>query len=582
MKTKAIPYTLLFLLALILAPVAFPDAAPAFSLRIIHVNDTHSHLEPMELKVDLAGQPIYVTVGGYARLDQAVQAWRKEQPQSLFLHAGDAVQGTLYYNQFLGAADMDLLNQMGLDAMVVGNHEFDRGLPFLLNMTQSARFPFLLANLNPSQLNPEQKTMFRPWLIREINGRKVGVIGLAPPEIPQISSPGRPLDFGDPTDVAKKAVADLTGQGVDIIIALTHLGLLRDMELARDVPGLDVIVGGHSHTLTGDLSGLGIKTEAPYPVVVKNGDQPPVYVVTAWEWGKTMGRLDLEFDAAGRATKADGAAVILAGDRFQKKGADGRKVDVSAAERENILAALKGAGSVQIVGESPAILEKLAQYRPGVDKLRNQVVARVEKDLFHIRQPGTHPASGRVLAQGSETAPLAADSMFWKLRTVEKDAAASVVLAVQNGGGVRTDLGQGDLTVAEVIEMLPFNNTLVVLTLTGDQIRAAVNHGLTRKEGSFPYLAGCRAAARKKGDGWELMSLDVKEGSGGWTPLKDDGRYRVVTNSFLASGGDGYTMFKEAAEKTDTGFIDADAFVEYAQAQGILKPLAEPALTFQP
>ena len=555
-------------LAVAAARVTEKAEPPAFfTLNVVHVNDTHSHLDPTEDSLYFDGVQTYLEMGGYARLATEAATVRAANPNTLVLHAGDAVQGTLYFTQYDGVADLDLLNRIGFDAMAVGNHEFDRGPGFLAGFIDGADFPLLGANIDASA-DPNLNGKIAPYAIETLNGEKIGIIGLITPETRNISSPGDNIVFLDQAAAARNAIADLEARGVDKIIVLSHMSFELDKALAQTVEGIDIIVGGHSHTLLGDMEDLGKSTAGDYPVEIEGPNGDTIYIVHSWEWAKAVGSFEARFDGHGRVIAFDGAAALLVGDEFRRKDADGDKVAVDAAAKDAILAAIAAHPAVKVVAEDADLLAALAPYAEGIDDLQTEVIAAVSEDLLHIREPGQH-TSGADLSGGSLIAPIVSEGMLWKANDVGLDAD----MAFQNAGGVRIDIPQGDLTVGTAYELLPFGNTMVALDLTGAEIRAALENGVERSSGAWPYVAGARYTVDvSRPEGQKIVSVEIMM-NGAWVALDETAVYRIVTNSYIASGGDGYGMLADAAGyRYDTGFVDAEVFMAYAEHLGTLTP----------
>lgn len=254
---------LLFFLSFLLLPTPLLWSAEAVKLRILHVNDFHGFAEPYKP----AGSK--VLMGGIAHLAEEAARLRKEAP-TLFLAAGDMLQGNPWANLFQGRSVVEVMNQMGFSAMVLGNHEFDFGLEVLKERMKEARFPILGANV---QGIPEVK----PYIVEEIAGLRLAVIGLVTEETPITTHPNnvQGLTFSPPVDRCRELLREIGGQA-DVIIVLSHLGLPADLRLAEAVEGIQVIVGGHSHT----------RIEKPMT-------NKETLIVQAWEHGKVLGVLDL-------------------------------------------------------------------------------------------------------------------------------------------------------------------------------------------------------------------------------------------------------------------------------------------------
>ena len=557
-------------LALAVLAIALAGAdAPArgLDLAILHVNDSHSYLDATPLALSIDGRKTYARTGGWARLKTAVDTVRAQGDPVLLLHAGDAVQGDLYFLRYGGQPEMELLDSLGFDALVPGNHEFDKGAPFLATMLGHTRVPVVAANVD-AQGVPSLAARLRPDLVVERGGRRIGIVGLAPPNARRISSPGPGVEFSDAQPAARARVAALRARGVDIIILLTHLGLARDLELAAAVPGVDVVVGGHSHTLLGDesaLAALGLHPAGPYPIEVRGPEGDTVLVVSAWKWGRVLGRLDAHFDDQGRITSYQGRPALLLADDLRRKNAQGDKLPLQGQERGQALSTLAANPAATVLPPAPDVEALLAPLRDGLKAMREDVIATAVDDLPHVLVPG-ESASGRVLPGGSLVAPLVCQAMLHKLRST--GLGADVFL--QNAGGVRTGLQQGPVSVGAAYAMLPFANSIILLEATGAQLRQALEHGLTQGGGAFPYLAGARYEVDMTPPAGHRLAQVELSTANGWSPLDDNRTYHLATNAFLAHGGDDYTMLRDIPTRTDTGFVDTLAFIEWLKSHPTL------------
>ena len=521
---KRLRLLVLLLAAVLLAGTAFGQS---YTLTIIHTNDTHARLEPVTLT--LGGKR--VEVGGVARRVTLFDMLRARETNPLFLDAGDVFQGTLYFNQFLGLADRYFMHRMGYAAMTLGNHEFDLGPDPLAAFLDGARFRVLGANADTSA-EPSLMGRLTPWTIVEIGGQRVGIFGLVTPDTAFIANPGPTVRFTDPVEAARRAVRELSARGIDKIIALTHQGFPEDLELARQVDGIDVIVGGHSHTLLGTFPYPELRPQGEYPTLVRRPDGRQTLVVQAWEWGKVVGRLQVTFDAQGHVTAWAGNPILVT-------------PDIPADTR---------AGDLIYALAAP------------VRQLRAQRVAETVTTLDGER--------ATVRQREGNLANFIADGMRWKA------AAAGVEIALQNGGGIRASIPAGPVTVGQTLEVLPFGNTLVVLDLTGGEILTALEHSAASWErvagGFLSGVSGLRYGidlARPAGS--RIVEVEVWRDNR-WHPLDPRENYRVVTNSFLAAGGDGYAVLAGArGYRVDTGFSDAEAFLEYARQIGRIEAPVE-------
>ncbi len=511
----------LFLVALGLAiaiPVLGQQAAP-FSLRVLHTNDHHARIDPVKV-----GDR---TLGGVARRSTLIKQIRAENAVSkqplLLLDAGDIFQGTLYFNEYLGMADLDFYNDMGYDASAIGNHEFDRGQEPLLNFVKAANFPMLAANIK-IDLRSSLVGRIMLWTVKEFDGEKIGIFGLTTEDTPTISSPGEGMEFTDSIAAAKAAVSHLSSLGVNKIIALTHVGFEVDQALAKQVDGIDLIIGGHSHTPVGNIPG----TVAPYPLVMKTPNGEPVLVTTDWEWGKFLGDMNLVFDSKGKLISWAG-----------------KPIPVEAP-----------------IVPDPETLAKAAKYAEPFQAALQKVVGKTTVNL----QRGNRTAESNI-------GNWITDAMMFKLRSINPQ------IALMNAGGIRTDIPAGDITLGQIQENMPFGNTITVADLTGVQVKAALENSVSQVEsggGRFSQVSGIRFIwdlAKPVGD--RIVDIQVKNSSGAFQKLDPTATYRVLANSFMQNGGDGYTVFTQAQNKRDTGFILTEAVLQYLAANSPISPKVE-------
>jgi 5'-nucleotidase/UDP-sugar diphosphatase len=284
-----------------------------YELTILHTNDNHARVDQYNRNGarcteadDLAG----LCIAGTPRLATKVSEIRSDVDNVLLLDAGDQFQGTLFFNLFKEEILNLTMNYLEYDAMTVGNHEFDDGPATLAAFIDDSDFPIVSANIDASA-DLDLAGLIEPYTTVDKGGETIGIIGLTTPETENISSPGPNIVFNDPLTSLQAAADELTGLGVDKIIALTHQGYDVDVEMAAQVSGVDVIIGGHSHTFTYSPTDP-IKFTPPefpqydplapageYPTVVESLTGEPVLVITAYQWGTFLGRLDVGFDADG-------------------------------------------------------------------------------------------------------------------------------------------------------------------------------------------------------------------------------------------------------------------------------------------
>ncbi len=493
-----------------------------FSLRILHTNDHHAHLEPVKYGDRL--------LGGIARrrtlIDQIRDQSKTNHEPLLLLDAGDIFQGTLYFNQYLGQADLDFYNALAYDAGTIGNHEFDRGQQVLADFIAKAKFPIISANIDVAPESPLYGKI-RPWHVLELKGEKIGIFGLTTPDTAILASVGDGVKFTDPIAAARTSVRALKQQGINKIVALTHIGFEHDLALARKVPDIDIIIGAHSHTPVGNIP----NANYPYPLVEKNGTKEPVLVVTDWEWGKYLGDLSVSFDRAGKLIAWAGKPHAL---------------DASIKSNQEFA-------------------DKLKAYAAPIEALRQKIIGKslAELDGDRIKMRTGETSLGNLIADA----------------ILAKTKGDRVQVALTNAGGIRNGFPLGEITMGNVLEALPFGNTITRVELTGKQLLATLEHGVSlaeKEEGRFPQVAGIRFVWNPKSPaGNRITKVEVVSESGNFQLLNPQSIYRVATTNFLTSGGDGYRDFAEGKNLLDTGYLLSDAIAEYISAKSPLQVKTE-------
>jgi len=503
-------------------PVLLVLAASArpWDLAIAHINDVHSHMDPTELQLVL-DTTLTVRAGGAARLVAALRALRREHPDLLVLHAGDELVGTPWFSLYGGLADAAVLDRMGIDAFVPGNHEFDRGPKALRRFLDSLHVPAVAANLDVSR-DPDLSGRIRPAVVVVRSGHRIGIVGVAQPETPEISQPGPDVRFFHASAV-RKAVDSLHHAGVRTVILLSHAGFDEDKVLAHTIPGIAAVVGGHSHTRMGrNLTEAGLRTGIPYPEEVRTPEGRMVPVVQSWEWGKEMGEIVLHLDDSGRTLGWTASPFLPLSDTISVAGS-ALAPDRSVAARTRLLAT----GAVRFFQPDSLTQALLSRWNGPIDSLRHAVVARLPSAILR-----GNPLLGTLCASA--------------LREAGSPWGSQVGL--QNAGGIRDDLPGGLVSRENVLKVMPFQNTVVVVALTGAQLKGL--RARTRgRDGRRPGWDG----VSEREDG----SLQVRGHLG---VLGDADSVRLATNSYLAAGGDGLEVLEHAdGFRLDTGISDAEA-----------------------
>ncbi len=561
--------------------------AKAGELKIVHINDHHSHLKPDgRMSLNLGGKSTRVKSGGMPSVVAKIKDLQNKNHNLLKLHAGDAVSGSLFFTLFKGEADAALMNEVCFDAFALGNHEFnegDAGLVKFLDFLKSDKCntPVLAANIKPevgvSPLTPNSETdYFQPYTVVQIDGMKIGIVGINIVRKTKLSSsPDETTIFLDEAETAQRMVDELKQTGINHIILLTHYGYQNEMELASKIDGVDVIIGGDSHTLLGDFDALGLNSSGPYPTVVHGVDGNTVCVATAWQYSQIVGELDISFNDKGEVQSCRGVPHLMLGDSFKRKNADGERVEVGGAAREAIYAQINADPKLSIVKEDVDAAALLASFNVKVEEMRSVKIGDVTENLCLSRIPGDKRSK---ICSPEDTARNGSDISMLVAHAFREMAKASDI-AIQNGGGVRTDISKGTLTMGDAYKLLPFANTLVEMEMTGAEIKTvleeAVDYALQPdgSTGAYPYAAGLRWHIKVAASlGQRLRQMEFKgRNDGSWAPLDMDKTYRLVTNNYIAAGRDGYLTFKtvkNGGRYTDTYLDYTQSFVDYVQERG--------------
>ncbi len=476
-----------------------------YTLNILHINDQHSRIEAInkyDSTCSTEEESKNECFGGIARvkakIDERRAALSKDSGNVIVLDAGDEFQGSLFYTTYKGDDTAEFMNQMGFDAMALGNHEFDDTPVTLAKFLDKVKFPVISSNVEAAPDSPIAGK-FKPYLIKEIGGQKIGIISALTADTAEISSPGPTVKFADEVETLKKLVDTLKGEGVNKIIALNHYGYLRDKELAAKVDGIDVIVGGHSHTL---LSNTDPEAIGPYPTLVKSPSGRDVPIVQAKSYSKYLGELKVTFDDEGNVTRSEGAPILL---------------DSS-------------------VTPDPAFAARIKELAKPIEELK----ARKVGESSGVIEAAREVCRVKECSMGD----LAADAML------ERVKGQGVTIAIINGGGLRASIDAGDVTMGEVLTVLPFQNTLATFQLRGSDVVAALENGVSQIDqgaGRFPQVAGLKYTFDvSKPVGSRISDVQVMQGDS-WRPIDTGATYGVVSNNYMRAGGDGYKVFSTNA-----------------------------------
>ena len=439
------------------------------TISIVHVNDTHGRIEENEKNGEL----------GFAKLKTYFDN-RNSNNNALLLNAGDVVHGTTFATISRGDSVIDVMNQMGFDAMTAGNHDFNYGYQRLVELNNRANFPILASNV----INQDGSHIIDSDKIIEIDGVKIGIFGLATEETKTKSSPANTegLTFANSVETAQNEVNNLRNQGAQIIICLSHLGEDKESKetstmIAENVEGIDLIIDGHSHT------------ELQNGRYVGN-----TLIAQAKAHGYFIGDVTLLLDK------------------------DNKIVSKSAS--------LKPYARMKHLYANKETLAQIEAVSNEYKKVLDQNVGQTSVDLEGARN--------MVRTRETNLGNYITDAMI---------KATSADVAITNGGGIRDSISAGNITKGDVLTVFPFTNFAVTLEVPGSVIKEALEHGLTdapNSAGKFPQIGGMMVkydSTRQAGDRVTEITIAGEA-------IDPNKNYNLVTNDFMSIGGDGYEMFK--------------------------------------
>ncbi|PSU34794.1 bifunctional metallophosphatase/5'-nucleotidase [Photobacterium lutimaris] len=565
----------------------------SFTLTVAHINDTHSNFDPVKSSFKANDTLVYNEFGGFPRLQTMADEYKKaaeDNNQSfLFLHGGDAWQGSAYFKLNEGAMNAELLSRLGLDAMALGNHEFDLTNAKLNQFISDINFPVLAANVDTSN-DPDLKdqTNLKPFVVFAFDGNQktkitdlnnlpadkdiVAVFGIALDDMPNIAPNTGQVEFHNMVESSQATVDILQAKGITNIIALTHIGNAVDVAVASQVNGIDLIVGGHSHTLLGDFTNIGHDHGGEYAQMVQNpNNQSQTCVVQAGQYAQAIGQLDVTFDANGQITNCAGLNVLLSNDEYFHSPMRESGSEFNAVETASVINFIEREDNITIT-EEEAVMRQIidTKYKPAVDEAYGKVIAQVPTEINHERRPG----DGGTDVHGSDVAPILAAGQYYWANSPEVVAVTgmNVDFSLIGAGGIRTNIEAGEYREGNIsLELLPFSNFMSVVPVQGKDIKELIDSTVSATlpegahAGKFPYGGHIRYQYTETTpyQSGKLDYVEVMTGNADapvWTPIEDNKTYNVAINNYNATGNDGWTPLftaqQKSSDRVDLAYVD--------------------------
>ncbi|KAG8798765.1 hypothetical protein FRC17_007326, partial [Serendipita sp. 399] len=486
----------------------YVDENGNYNVTIVHTNDVHAHLDQLSLRSPPPNDILIVfsdsirwragrgtdcspnteCISGYARIKSKIAELRQTLRDPIFLNAGDEFQGTLFFTYYGGEKISYAINDVGYDAFTLGNHEFDKGQGELSAFLKNLTFPIVCANFKTNDTGMNEANI-KPYTI--IEKHQIGIIGVITPDTKGTSSGAGPgTEFTDPVEAVQKAVDELKAQNITRVIALTHIGYDKDIELAQKTRGVDLIVGGHSHTLIGNMT----DAKGAYPTIAKNLDGEEVFVVTAYRWGEYLGVMNVAFDASGKIVSYEGEPLRLG----------------------------------NTTAQDTALQAQVQEWRQPFDAMAAEEVGSSAALLDQSTCQFSECTLGNVIT----------DAMY----EYRKSTGGNVDAAIINAGGIRASISEGNVTRGEVLTSFPFMNGIADLTWTGKQL-LDIFEGIVSKYSTLSQHATTSfiQVSKQIKFSWNTNNanqtrLITFEINGQQVDLNKN--YTIVALDFMATGGD--------------------------------------------
>ncbi|HNY10708.1 MAG TPA: bifunctional UDP-sugar hydrolase/5'-nucleotidase [Candidatus Wallbacteria bacterium] len=485
-------FAIFFILAAIFGTGSYAAEKTDGKITILHTNDTHSHLVPFDMP------DVGKKVGGIARRYEVIKKLRAKNPELLLLDAGDIFQGTPFYTFFKGEADIAAMNLCGYDATTLGNHDLDDGLSNLLKQLEKADFPLLCGNVFYKGTN---KPVFPAFKIFNRGGLKIAVIGAIGDEPWQVTPQKYTQDlfYIDAMKIISR-IAAMLRKHVDVIVMLSHLGYDPDLEFAKNIKDVDIIIGGHTNT----------RLDAP--VLVKNGAANGLggsLVLQNFKWAAFLGQFEISFDGARKISAYKGTLWPI----------DSKIKTSKRSEVEKLM----------------------ASYEKQIKSLTGVKIGTCAKDMLYPEEE----KHLKDLPIGSFVCDVIKNS-------------CSADMSIINSGTIREMMPGGVITTGTVMSILPFDNSLVTYDMKGSEINAIFKFIAENYSVASGYQYGGVSFTL------DVKNKAARDIMIGGKPLEMDKTYKVTTISYMAEGNqNGNIFFKNAKTKSDNGFFMRDTMIEY-------------------
>ncbi|XP_045779141.1 apyrase-like [Maniola jurtina] len=513
-------------------------SAQLYELNVVHYNDFHARFVETSPSGTVCNPEVAPCIGGFARIATLVRQALEREPDSIVLNGGDSFQGTIWYNLLRWNVTQEFMNMIHHDAHVLGNHEFDNGIEGVVPYLQHLNSSVVVANIIDDE-EPDIQGLYQPSVVIERKGRKIGIIGVIISTTNELAATGN-LTFTDEIEAVRREAEKLNEEGVDIIVVLSHCGLEKDQEIAlKASPYVDIVVGAHSHSLlinTEPPAGIAFVPQGPYPIVVEQENRS-VLVVQAAAHTVFLGEIKLYFDEQGELVNWTGDPIFAGND----------------------------------VEQAPDVLAKINEYLPIIEEKATELVG-FSKVLLSSRCSCGECNLGSFICDAFMNAAIErAQGNQWNYAH----------FCLTNTGGVRSDIDAGNVTFEKLLLSTPFENQVEVFDLKGQYVLEALEFAVANQP--FPgarmlQISGLRGVF----DGLRPVNSRIVNATvrcndcnvPRYEPLDVNKTYKVVSQSFLGGGGDGFSMISNNRENVEVLGVDYEILMNYVRQQSpIIKDL---------
>ncbi|MGN1393881.1 MAG: bifunctional metallophosphatase/5'-nucleotidase [Succinivibrionaceae bacterium] len=513
----------------------FESQKVSTSLKILHINDTHSYIQPQPVVFSIDNKTITLKSGGIPTLTSYIKKEKQKSQNVLIISAGDQIVGYApNYDKYKGKLDAIAHGLLGTNYYILGNHEFDYGIDGVnqfINFMKSKAPNSILLNTNIQNLKG----------FVAYQDKNIGLYGIVSSDKIKNSSISKNITFKDSINSVNEQTKILKNKGINIHILVSHQGMEQNIKDAKKFNDIDIIISGDSHELLGDFKALNIKTNYSFPVLTTNAKGNKVCIVEAYEYGKTIGNLDVNFDKNGNVISCKGSTkFLLENDKYN-------------LTKTNYL-------NFELVEPDKEAIQVLSPYLEEI-KQNDSKLGIVKEPLCSSRSPTDFcVVKNSVAKNGSETCHVLSQIYLDYFNKLDY----KIDLVLLNSGAFRVDIYEGDLYSSYLKSVIPYKNTFAIIKLKGSEFKKIISDELKyimedhgSRSGGFPCGYGFSYHMELNSPNY-LESLIVKEKDTSFLEIDLNKDYYVLVNNYIKQGKDGYRLLKDKKNLLKNNQLNVD------------------------